>query len=278
MLPLITRINSDKILILISTFAVQKKIQPPLIMKRLYLITRLLLFFLPACGQNPDINQLSSHEFNSIINNGEGTLLDVRTKREFKNGHINNAGQLNYYAWEFRQKLLLLPKDEDIYLYCNTGYRSNRAARILLENGYSRVYNLQHGIMEWNLENLPVIVEPDARPDLDNKFEADQYNKLTNSDSLVFIDFYAPWCAPCRKMMPMIDSLKVEYHNRINIVKVNIDASKKLIKELKIVGVPYLVLYHKGDLLFSQNGIINRKEIEGIFDSQIKKSKAVNRG
>lgn len=69
-----------------------------------------------------------------------------------------------------------------------------------------------------------------------------------------------------------MDSLMVEYHNRIKIVKINADASKKLIKNLKILGVPYLVFYHKGEILFSQNGIINRKELEGIFDSQIKKS------
>jgi len=101
-------------------------------------------------------------EFNKLINNSKISLLDVRTKHEFKNGHIENAGQLNYYAFSFRQKLLLLPKNQEIYLYCNTGYRSNRAANILVENGYTKVYNLQHGIMEWNLKNLTVIIEPDA--------------------------------------------------------------------------------------------------------------------
>lgn len=241
-------------------------------MKRLYLIFRLLLIFIPACGQNSAINQLGSNEFDKLIKKSNSILIDVRTKHEFKNGHIKNAGQLNYYAFDFRRKLLLLPKDQAIYLYCNTGYRSNRAADILLENGYSSVYNLQHGILEWNLTDLPVIVEPDARPDLENKYDAKQYQKLINSDSLVFIDFYAPWCAPCRKMMPMIDSLKVEYHNRIKIVKINSDSSKKLIKELKLVGVPYLVIYHKGEMLFSHNGIISKSKLKGIFESQISKS------
>ena len=48
------------------------------------------------------------------------------------------------------------------------------------------------------------------------------------------------------EMMPMIDSLKVEYHEQIAIYKVNVDASKKLVKELQLIGVPYLTLQQKG--------------------------------
>ena len=244
-------------------------------MKRSFLLIRLfLILILPAYGQKPAINQLSSKEFYKSINNSNVILLDVRNNHEYKNEHIKNAGQLNYYALDFRQKLLLLIKDQPVYLYCNTGYRSEKAAEILAANGYTKVYNLQRGIMEWNLKNFPVVTEPDASPDLDNKFYPDQYQTLINSDSLVFFDFYAPWCAPCLNMMPMIDSLKVEYHNRINIVKINIDASKKLIKKLKIVGVPYLVFYHKGKILFSQNGIIRKPVLQAIFESQIRKHKA----
>jgi thioredoxin len=87
------------------------------------------------------------------------------------------------------------------------------------------------------------------------------YNSLINIDSLVLIDFYAPWCAPCRKMMPMIDSLKTEYHGSVNILKINADASKKLIKELKIESVPYFALYRNGMQLFSHYGIIDREEL-----------------
>jgi thioredoxin len=151
-------------------------------------------------------------------------------------------------------------------LYCNTGYRSQRAAEILVENGYKNVYNLEHGILEWNLKNFPVLVEPDAKPDTENKMEIDEFTALINSDKLVFIDFYAPWCAPCRKMMPMIDSLKTEYKGKITIVKINVDASKKLMKELAIMSVPYLVLYHNGIILFSHNGLVSRNELENLFE------------
>ena len=188
-------------------------------------------------------------------------MLDVRTLGEYKNGHIENSGQLNYYASDFRGKLLLLPKNQPVYLYCNTGYRSERAAKFLAANGYSQVYNLEKGIMEWNLKNLPVIVDPDASPDKENMMDLATYNSLINTDSLVLIDFYAPWCAPCRKMMPMVDSLKTEYHGSMNIVKINADASKKLIKELKIESVPYFALYRNGMQLFSHYGFIGREEL-----------------
>ncbi len=221
-------------------------------------------------GQNASFRQVNSEKFNALISEKNGTLVDVRTASEFKNGHITDAGNLNFYALDFRKRLRLLPKDQPVYLYCTTGYRSEKAAKMLIDNGYTNVYNLQHGIMEWNLKNLPVIVEPDARPDTDNKMLPDQYYAIINSGSLVFIDFYAPWCGPCRKMMPMIDSLKVEYYEDINIVKVNVDASKKLAKELKLMGVPYLVLFKKGKILFSRNGSVARHELTSVFDDQIK--------
>jgi thioredoxin len=220
-------------------------------------------------AQNEKIIQVNPVEFHELIFKPGGVLLDVRTQMEFKNGHIKNSGQLNYYSFDFKKKLLLLPKDEPIYLYCNTGYRSEKAARYLVENGYKSVYNLQHGIMDWELQNLPVFVDPDATPDTDNKMELAEYKQILQSGKPVFIDFYAPWCGPCRKMMPMMDSLKVEYHEKINIVKINVDASKKLAKELGLKGVPYLVFYKNGNLVYSKNGAVAREELTGIFNENL---------
>ncbi|BAX81761.1 thioredoxin domain-containing protein [Labilibaculum antarcticum] len=235
-------------------------------MKRILSLVFPCFLFLTACGQNQTIKEVNSTEFEKLIKDSSGTLLDVRTLGEFKNGHIKDAGQLNYYALGFRKKLLLLPKNQAIYLYCNTGYRSQKAAEILAENGYKNIYNLEHGIMEWNLKNLPVLVDLDAKPDTENKMEVDEFTALINSEQLVFADFYAPWCAPCRKMMPMIDSLKTEYKDKITIVKINSDASKKLMKELTVVSVPYLVLYRKGKIIFTHNGSIGKNELVSLFE------------
>jgi thioredoxin len=230
-------------------------------MNRFLFFTFTTLFPLFGKAQQASLRNISAVEFQKLIISDRGTLLDVRTSSEFSNGHINSASQLNYYDLGFKQKLLLLPKDQPVYLYCNTGYRSKRAAQILTENGYQKVFNLEHGIMEWNLHNFPVVVEPDAQPDKENKMEPDEFYALIQSDKPVFIDFYAPWCAPCRTMMPMMDSLKNEFKGRINIVKINADASKRLIKQLKMNSVPYLVLYEKGVKLFDHNGLISREEL-----------------
>lgn len=241
-------------------------------MKRLAISISFVPIAFLSIAQNATIKQVNTEQFQQLIKNPKGVLLDVRTQSEFRNGHISSSGQLNYYALDFKKRLLLLPKNEPIYLYCNTGYRSGKAARILVENGYRNVYNLEHGIMDWELKNLPVVADPNAKPDTDNKMDFAEYSKLIQSKELVFIDFYAPWCGPCRKMMPMMDSLKVEYNGKINIVKVNADASKSLIKGLKLIGVPYLAMYKNGKLIYSKNGAVTREELTGIFDMNSSKT------
>ncbi len=219
-----------------------------------------------AFAQESEYKNLGSYEFRKLLKTKPGTLLDVRTPSEFANGHIAGAGQLNYYALDFKQKLLLLPKGQPVYLYCNTGWRSKRAAQILRDNGYNRVYNLEKGIMEWNLEDLPLVIEPNAQPDAVDKMEPDEFYALIQSGDPVFVDFYAPWCAPCRKMLPMVDSLHSEYKDKITIVKINVDASKKLVKELQLGNVPFLVLYHKGKIAFSHAGIASKEQLTGQFN------------
>ncbi|MDB4583101.1 thioredoxin domain-containing protein [Draconibacterium sp.] len=238
-------------------------------MKRSLISITLTLATFLVFAQHAKIKEVTPVEFQQLIKKPGGVLLDVRTRSEYKNGHISNSGQLNYYAFDFRKKILKLPKEESIYLYCNTGYRSEKAAKILVENGYKNVHNLEHGILDWELKNLPVVVDSDATPDTDNKMEFAEYSGLIQSKEPVFIDFYAPWCGPCLKMMPLMDSLKVEYHQRINIVKVNVDASKKLVKKLGLNEVPYLAFYKNGKLIYSKNGAVARKELTGLFENNL---------
>jgi len=230
------------------------------------LILLISIIFSMACNaQNNEVKHVSSAEFNDLILGKDGILLDVRTIPEFFGGHIPNAEQMNYYAKDFRQSLLLLPKDKPIYIYCNTGYRSRKAAEVLVSNGFKNVYNLRRGIMEWNLLDLPTVSDPSAGAVQENRMDPEEFQALLKSDKPVLIDFYAPWCAPCRQMMPMVDSLGIEYQKNLQLVKINADASKELMRQIRLGTVPYFALIHNGQVLFSHEGMITRKELEQVL-------------
>ena len=212
------------------------------------------------------VNQVSSTEFKQLISDKDGILIDVRTEREYESGHIGNSGQLNFYARDFAQHLLLLPKNKPIYLYCNTGRRSNIAANYLVRNGYTQVYNLQRGIVEWLQSDLPVVVSPSAEIDTQDGFDPVEFRELISTDQLVFIDFYAPWCGPCMQMMPMINDMKARYEGRIQVVKVNADASRQLMRELRLTAIPYLALFQNGEVIFEHRGLIEEQKLISILD------------
>lgn len=235
-------------------------------MKNNILTLLFITIWISGLAQNSGFKQVNAREFHKLSTSGKGMILDVRTKSEFDNEHLANSQYLNFYAMDFKKKLLMLPKDEAIYLYCTTGYRSEKAAKFLAKNGYSKVYNLEHGILEWNLENLPVIEgEPSAKLMAD-KVNPELFMQTISSDTLVLIDFYATWCGPCRKMMPLIDSIRTQYHPDLKVFKVNVDVSKKLIKQEKIIGVPLFRMYRNGILLFEKDGMMSRKELENIIE------------
>lgn len=228
-----------------------------------------VIISLHGFAQNDAVIPLSAETFFIQISKDESLLIDVRTKSEFENGHLDKAGQINYYSFDFKQRLLLLSQDAPIYLYCNTGYRSQKAAEFLKEEGYTKVYNLSLGIMDWNLKGYPVIESANAKPGQKDKMQVDEFNALLHNNTLVFVDFYAPWCPPCRKMMSSIDSLSKVYQNKVRVVKINSDVSKKLVKVLEVSTVPYFVFYKQGKLIYSHKGIMESHEIQQLFDSEL---------
>ena len=86
-----------------------------------------------------------------------GTVIDVRTPGEIAQGKIEGAVELDYYRGDFMDQVSQISKDQEVYLYCAVGARSEEAARMLIQQGYTRVYHLQGGIQAWYHEGLPVV-------------------------------------------------------------------------------------------------------------------------
>lgn len=81
----------------------------------------------------------------------------------------------------------------------------------------------------------------------------------------VLIDFYADWCGPCKKMAPIIDQLKSELSNEVEILKLNVEEYTDLAADYQIMGVPTFVFIKEGNEFDRISGVIKKEEIVNIF-------------
>lgn len=84
-------------------------------------------------------------------------LVDVRTPEEYQQGHIKGARLMDFYSAEFHAMMQTLPKEKPVILYCRSGRRSDEAMKFLTSIGYSRVFNMLGGIVQWKKDRQPVI-------------------------------------------------------------------------------------------------------------------------
>ena len=111
----------------------------------------LICFVFVGKAQEKDaITILDKDNFAEAIKNDNVQLLDVRTPKEYAEGHIADAKLLNYFEKDvFRKYASKLDKSEPIYLYCRSGNRSQKAAKILADMGFTEIYDLKGGYMNW---------------------------------------------------------------------------------------------------------------------------------
>lgn len=89
--------------------------------------------------------------YDAVHNNSDpgSQLVDVRTEKEYGASHLKDAQNICVTNSDFQEKVKTLDKNKPVYVYCKSGGRSSKAAKILTEMGFSKVYDLQGGITNW---------------------------------------------------------------------------------------------------------------------------------
>jgi rhodanese-related sulfurtransferase len=117
-----------------------------------------LLLLLTACGgSSANVTNLDVDGFASNIKNPGVVVLDVRTPGEFATGHIENAINIDVEGMTFDSEIAKLDKNVEYAVYCRSGRRSAVATEKMAEAGFTKLTNLQDGVISWQSAGYPLV-------------------------------------------------------------------------------------------------------------------------
>ncbi len=89
---------------------------------------------------------------------------------------------------------------------------------------------------------------------------------VINSDTPVFVDFWAEWCGPCRMVGPVVEELANDYGDKVKFVKVNVDEANELASKYNVFSIPTLILLNKGEIIAQQVGAASKESYKNMID------------
>jgi len=96
--------------------------------------------------------------------------------------------------------------------------------------------------------------------------EANFKTEVLESKTPVLVDFWAPWCGPCKMISPILDELAGEYDGRIKIGKVNTDEQQQLAAQFRVTSIPTLLIFRAGQVVEQMVGAKSKRDLKASFD------------
>ena len=94
-----------------------------------------------------------------------------------------------------------------------------------------------------------------------------KFEDIIQGNTLVFVDFFATWCGPCKMMHPVLDGLKKQLGERVKIVKIDIDSpvNRQLVNSYQVQAVPTFMLFKAGKMVWRQSGAMQATQIRQVI-------------
>ncbi len=95
------------------------------------------------------------------------------------------------------------------------------------------------------------------------------FQELIDGDTPILVDFYAEWCGPCKMMQPILEDTAKQLGGKVKILKVDVDRNPLAASRFQVRGVPTLVLFSKGEVVWRQSGVIPAHQLLQIIESTL---------
>ncbi len=99
--------------------------------------------------------------------------------------------------------------------------------------------------------------------------EKKSFKDIINADSPVLVDFFATWCGPCQTLSPIVEELAHEMGDKVKVIKVDIDKNQKAASAYNIRGVPTLILFKNGNMVWRKSGLLTKRDLRAQITEHI---------